>query len=68
MNRVREFRVARDWTQVKLAKRAKVSFSTISLLERELRGASPLVRGRLARALEVPEDVLFDGEPRKKAS
>lgn len=59
-NRIREFRVAKDWTQDRLARKARIDDSTVSYIERGLRRPSPLVRARLARALAVPEDVLFE--------
>jgi transcriptional regulator with XRE-family HTH domain len=58
-NRIREFRVARLWSQERLARKARVHYSTISRLESGLREATPLIQERIARALEVPRQDVF---------
>jgi putative transcriptional regulator len=62
-NRIRELRVAKGlgWSQEKLAREARLSYSAISRLERGERQPSPMAAYRIAKALEVPvEDVFPD--------
>lgn len=52
--RLRDLRLARGWTQPKLAQRAKVSIHTISAAERDERIPQELTQERLAKALATP--------------
>lgn len=65
-NRVRDFRVRKLLTQEMLAERAGVSWFTIQRAEKGIR-VSLLSQERIARALEVPRDVLFPQPPEPAA-
>lgn len=51
--RLRDLRVRRGLTQMRLAVRAKVAIHTISFAEQDKRQPMPLTQERLARALRV---------------
>jgi len=66
MNRLREIRVKAGMSQSQVAERAGISQGEISRFERlGISPRSPLHRSRIAKALEVPVNVLFpdDVEP-----
>lgn len=64
-NRLQEFRVKRDWSQDRLARKARIHYSTVSRIERGERIPGPRTRYKLAEALGVPEDVLFPEDERE---
>lgn len=67
--RLKELRDERGWSQNTLATRAGLKRSYISLLEIDAiksPGAQPVIK--LARALEVDEDLLFEAAGMKTAS
>jgi putative transcriptional regulator len=66
-NRIRDFRLEKQWTQEKLAQKARVTFSTISLLERGHRNPSPLVAYRIAKALGRDLQEVFPDVPEEAA-
>lgn len=55
---IREFRLRCGYTQYELARRAKLSQSHVSVIERGLVPLSPRSRRLLARALNVRESAL----------
>ncbi|MDT0567932.1 helix-turn-helix transcriptional regulator [Streptomyces sp. DSM 3412] len=61
-DRVREFRLIRDYSLTQLSTRSNVSRSMISMVETGDRAASPAIVGALARALGVTVSVLH-GQP-----
>lgn len=65
-DRVREARLAKLWTQRRLAREADLAERTISTIERGLHEPSPLTQERIARALGVTREELFP-EPEEAA-
>lgn len=61
--RLREFRARRDESQADLSKRSGVSIWMISQTEIGNRVLSLRLQERLARAYDVPREVLFPEEP-----
>jgi transcriptional regulator with XRE-family HTH domain len=66
-NRLSEARKAKDLSQQELAKQAKVHFTNISKYEREEAIPSADVLNRIAKALEVTNDFLLNGNLNDKA-
>ena len=66
-NRLLEFRVERDWSQERLARKARLHWSAVSRIERGERNPGPRTRKKLAEALGVPEEVLFPQQPEEAA-
>ena len=58
-NAIRMCRVRRDLTQAELARRANMSVSYLSLIERDKRDVSVSTLRELAAGLEVPTGILF---------
>jgi putative transcriptional regulator len=58
-NRIKELRIIRGWSQDRLARRARVNWSTISYLERGERNASDLVKQKIAKAFGVAVEDVF---------
>jgi transcriptional regulator with XRE-family HTH domain len=56
---IRKLRVEQGLSQLALAHRAKLTPSFLSLVENDRRNPSLLIIERLARALRVPEEVIF---------
>jgi transcriptional regulator with XRE-family HTH domain len=65
--KLREWRVANDYTLKEVADLAGVSDSMLSLVERGLRNLSPRTRVMVARRLGVPVGELFEVEPLEEA-
>jgi putative transcriptional regulator len=59
MNRLRELRDARGWTQAELAARVGVSRKTVNTVENRVFTPSTLLSLKLAEALEVTVEQLF---------
>lgn len=59
VNRLRDAREARGWTQAELAERTGVSRKTVNTVENGVFVPSVLVALKLARALDSPVDALF---------
>lgn len=59
LNRLREVRELRGWTQAELAVRIGVSRKTVNTIENRVFVPSTLIALKLARALEVPVEELF---------
>ena len=59
MNHLREFRVAKLFTQKELAKVSGVSEITIRFIENQLSTPMDLTKQKLARALRVEVDEIF---------
>lgn len=59
MNRLRQMREARGWSQLELARRARVAPQDISALETGKKYPFPGWRRRLAEALGVSEEEVF---------
>ncbi len=59
LNRLREMRELRGWTQAELAVRIGVSRKTVNTIENRVFVPSTLIALKLARALEVPVEELF---------
>ena len=62
MNRVKEFREEKGWSQVELARRARVAPQNLSAVERGTLSPWPKVKRALSRALKIPESELFPAE------
>ncbi len=60
--RIRQFRVARGWTQEQLAEHAGVHYKYLGDVERGVRNPALFNIARIARALGVPVVVLFMDE------
>lgn len=58
-NRIKERREQAGLTQIELARRVRVASPNISAVENEQRVAWPLLRRRLAKALNTTEADLF---------
>jgi transcriptional regulator with XRE-family HTH domain len=58
-NPLREERLRRGWTQVKVCTLTGIAPSDLSLIERGLRPAFPGWRRRIAEAFGVPPEQLF---------
>jgi putative transcriptional regulator len=65
LNRVRELRIARDWTQEHLAKAVGVSRQSINSIERDRYVPSLLLALAFARVFECPTDDIFTLESEK---
>jgi putative transcriptional regulator len=65
LNRVRELRIARDWTQEQLAKAVGVSRQSINSIERDRYVPSLLLALTFARICECPMDHIFTLESEK---
>lgn len=59
MHPLRRERLRRGWSMVKVCGLTGISPSNLSLLERGLQPAYPGWRRRLAKAFDVPVEVLF---------
>ena len=59
--RVRQLRVAKGWTQERLAEHADLDRSYIAGIEAGLRNPSVQIVGKMAKALGVPLSTLFEG-------
>ena len=57
---IRQARILNRLNQVGLAKLAGVSYSLISLIESGKRGCSPKTAGKIADALGLPMNALFE--------
>ena len=62
INRLREFRVKADMSQIELSKETGVAQATISNIESGNRTPSYLTRQRLAKALGVPVEEIFPND------
>jgi transcriptional regulator with XRE-family HTH domain len=62
MNKVREVRQSKGWSCEALARKANMTSTDLSRLERGLAQAFPAWRQRLAEALETAEGDLFPEE------
>jgi len=60
--RIRQLRVARGWTQERLAEHAGVHYKYLGDVERGVRNPALFNIARIARALGVPVAVLFMDE------
>ena len=60
INRLREARAARGWTQADLAERVGVTRKTINTVENGVFTPSTLLALKLARALETTVEALFE--------
>lgn len=56
--KIRQAREARGWSQMELAKRAKLTQAYLSYLEADERQPSLAIAARLSRVLEIPLDEL----------
>lgn len=59
MNRVKEFRIARGWSQMTLAKEIDVARQTINLIENNKYNPSLDLCIKLAKALQTDLNALF---------
>lgn len=62
-NRVRELRVARNWTQAELAGQLDVSRQTVNAIETEKYDPSLPLAFKLARLFQVTVEEIFYPEP-----
>lgn len=60
--RIRQFRLARGWTQEQLAEQAGVHYKYLGDVERGVRNPALFNIARIARALGVPVAALFTDE------
>jgi putative transcriptional regulator len=60
INRLREARAARAWTQADLAERVGVTRKTINTVENGVFTPSTILALKLARALETTVEALFE--------
>jgi transcriptional regulator with XRE-family HTH domain len=68
MQRLKELRRERGWSQARLAGRAELDPSTVNQIERGVREASPGTLRKLAEALEVSlYELLEDDSPKAQA-
>lgn len=58
-SRLKELRAREGWNQTELAKRAKISRQTVSLIEREEYMPSLLIAVRLSRLFREPIENIF---------
>lgn len=65
MNRIREFRLKAGWSQVELARQARVASTNLSAIECGRLAPWPKVRKALAKVLKVSEAELFPNNQRK---
>ncbi|GAA0273229.1 helix-turn-helix transcriptional regulator [Alteraurantiacibacter aestuarii] len=66
-NTIRDARTARGWTQAQLADQIGVSRKTINTVENGVFVPSTIVALKIARALEVPVEDLFDLEEQQRS-
>ncbi|EJZ57910.1 MULTISPECIES: helix-turn-helix transcriptional regulator [Pseudomonas] len=59
-NRLKALRAERNWSQVDLAERLKVSRQTINAIENERYDPSLPLAFQIARAFELPIESIFD--------
>ncbi len=64
-NRVKELRLARDWTQQQLADAVGVSRQSINSIERDRYVPSLLLALTFARVFKVPADSIFTLESKR---
>jgi len=64
-NRVKELRLARDWTQQQLADAVGVSRQSINSIERDRYVPSLLIALTFARVFKVPADSIFTLESKR---
>ncbi len=61
ISRLRAERIRRGWSLTRLTQASGVDSSNLSLVERGLVPAYPGWQARIAQALELPADELFEG-------
>ena len=67
-NNVRKFRLARNWSQAKLAEEIDISPVFMTHIEQGTRGASMETIELLARCFEIPYTALFEESPNESSN
>ena len=68
VSRLRQERLRRGWSLTRMTQLTAINSSSLSLIERGLLCAYPGWQARIARALEIPVDELFEAKTVRPAA